>query len=171
MSDHIFLTGKKQVGKSTLLRRLIREKGLYCTGFETRPLIIGGERKGFTLHALAQVPAWQQDVIISARVGERQSVPVTEAFELCGTAILKASRQDNAPVILMDELGKMEKNAAAFSSAVLETLDCGKPVLGVLQQCDSPLVQAVAARPDVHIFEVTEENRDAIFAQLVALTD
>ena len=33
---HLFLTGDKQVGKSTLLRRLIEAKHLNCTGFETQ---------------------------------------------------------------------------------------------------------------------------------------
>ena len=49
---HLFLTGEKQVGKSTLLRKLIDRRALECTGFETRAFYLEGERRGFTLRAL-----------------------------------------------------------------------------------------------------------------------
>ena len=46
---HIFLTGEKQVGKSTLLRKLIDRRALDCAGFETRALLFG--RRAPRLHA------------------------------------------------------------------------------------------------------------------------
>ena len=39
---HLFLTGDKQVGKSTLLRRLIEARKLDCAGFETRAFFLNG---------------------------------------------------------------------------------------------------------------------------------
>ena len=39
---HLFLTGDKQVGKSTLLRRLIEARKLDCAGFETRAFLSAG---------------------------------------------------------------------------------------------------------------------------------
>ena len=41
---HLFLTGEKQVGKSTLLRRLLGELGLAPAGFETRLWMQDGMR-------------------------------------------------------------------------------------------------------------------------------
>ena len=46
LARHVFLTGEKQVGKSTLLRRLIESLHLHCAGFETRLLTMDGLRRG-----------------------------------------------------------------------------------------------------------------------------
>ena len=53
---HLFLTGEKQVGKSTLLRELLRRAGLSCGGFEPRPLMADGVRRGFILPSLLPMP-------------------------------------------------------------------------------------------------------------------
>lgn len=73
---HIFLTGERHVGKSTLLRRLIEAKGLQCAGFETQAFYLQNERCGFTLHGLIDMPPYQNDCICCARIGEKNSVPV-----------------------------------------------------------------------------------------------
>ena len=135
---HLFLTGEKQVGKSTLLRELIRREGLSCSGFETRPLMADGVRRGFLLHSLLPMPPYENDCVISVRLGERRSVPVLPAFEENGVAMLRRS------------------------------LDSGRRVLGVLQCCDAPLVRQIAAREDVLLLTVTPENREQLPPLLAA---
>ena len=163
---HLFLTGDRQVGKSTLLRRVIERHGLKCSGFETRPFFIDGERKGFTLHGRVQLPEYQNDCIACVRVGSRRSVPVLPVFDENGTAILRASLAAPEPFILMDELGRLEREAQAFCAQVIACLESEKRVIGVLQKCDAPLIEAIRLRDDVHILTVTEENRDALFEML-----
>lgn len=165
---HLFLTGAKQVGKSTLLRRLIQEKSLDCAGFETRVFFIDGERRGFTLHGHVEMPPYENDCIVCARIGEKLSVPVPQTFNTNGVAILRRSLDAPAPFLLMDELGKLERSADAFCAQVLATLDGEKRVLGVLQKCESPLIDAITARHDVTVLTVTEENRDALLHELLA---
>lgn len=164
---HIFLTGEKQVGKSTLLRKLIDRRALECTGFETRAFYLEGERRGFTLHGRVQMPPYENDCVVCARVGERKSVPVLPVFEENGVRMLTLSLNAPAPFLLMDELGRLERQAPAFCAQVLACLDSGKRVLGVLQRCDAPLVQAIAAREDVTLIDITPENRDAWLERLV----
>ena len=166
MKRHLFLTGEKQTGKSTLLRRLVEAQKLRCAGLETRPLLVNGERRGFLLHSLLPMPPFENDVVCCARVGERRSVPVLPAFEENGVAMLRAAIAAPEPFILMDELGRLEREAGRFQAQVLACLDCGKPVIGVLQKCDAPLVAAIAAREDVFVLTVTPENRDALFERL-----
>ena len=114
MVKHIFLTGPRGIGKSTVLRRLIASAGISYTGFETRPVLIGGQRKGFLLHGFVDMPSMEQDVLISARIAEKQSVPILPAFEENGVRILRLSRESSEPFILMDELGRMEALAEKF---------------------------------------------------------
>ena len=168
---HLFLTGQKQVGKSTLLRLLIQQCGLDCGGFETRPLLINGERRGFYLHALSDVSVFQQDAVISVRLAQRLSVPVPEAFEQNGVAVLNAALTDSHPYVLMDEIGRLESRSAGFCTAVLSVLDGLKPVIGVLQDCQSDLVQQIKSRPDVQVIDVTPDNRDTLLPDLVAFIE
>ena len=163
---HIFLTGARQVGKSTILRGLMKRRGLDCAGFETQPFYIGDERRGFTLHGRVNMPPYENNCIVCVRVGEQRSVPVLPVFEENGVDILKRSLDSESPWLLMDELGRLEREAARFCAQVLACLDSGKRVLGVLQACDAPLVCAVRAREDVSVIEVTPENREEVLDRL-----
>ena len=159
---HLFLTGARQVGKSTLLRTLIARESLACAGFETKPFFVDGERRGFVMHGLVPMPPFENDCVISVRLGERRSAPVLPAFEENGVEILRRSLAGNAPFLLMDELGRLEREAKAFRAQVTACLNSGKRVLGVLQQGDVPMAREIAARGDVLLLTVTPENRDRL---------
>lgn len=166
---HVFLTGERQVGKSTLLRRLIAEKELECAGFETRLFAPDGDRRGFTLHGLIDMPPFENDCICCVRIGERRSVPVLPVFEENGVSILKRSLESLAPLILMDELGRLERDAESFIAHVFSCLNSAKRCIGVLQKCNAPHIERIAAREDVRVITVTQENRDALFEELIDL--
>lgn len=69
LARHIFLTGEKQVGKSTLWQRLIARQQLRCAGFETRLLMLEGQRRGFILHGRVDMDPASNDCIVSVRTG------------------------------------------------------------------------------------------------------
>lgn len=166
LSRHLFLTGDKQVGKSTLLRRLIEARKLDCAGFETRAFFLNGERRGFTLHGRIEMPPYQNDCICCARIEEKRAVPVLPVFEENGVLILKRSLASPAPFLLMDELGRLEREASGFIVQIEACLDADKRVLGVLQKCNSAHVARIAQRADVTVLTVTPENRDELLEWL-----
>ena len=168
VKKHLFLTGDKQVGKSTLLRRLIEAKSLACSGFETHAFYLDGERRGFTLHGRVELPPYENNCICCARVAEKRSVPVLPVFEENGVSILKKSLSSPSSFILMDELGRLERDADRFIHAIETCLDSDKRVLGVLQKCSSAHVEAISRRDDVTVLTVTPENREALLGQLIA---
>ena len=163
---HLFLTGDKQVGKSTLLRRLIEARHLDCSGFETQAFFLNGERRGFTLHGRVEMPPYRNDCICCARIEEKRAVPVLPVFEENGVLILKRSLASPAPFLLMDELGRLEREASGFIAQVEACLDADKRVLGVLQKCNSAHVARIAQRADVTVLTVTPENRDELLEWL-----
>lgn len=178
MNRHIFLTGEKQVGKSTLLHRVIESLQLCPAGFRTLPFDVGGERKGYVLHSLVPLPPFENDCPVVVRMGERKPVPVLPVYETIGISILEKSLLIPSPVLLMDELGKAERDAPCFLNAVRRCLDSEKCILGVIQQGEYPLFAEIAARPDIQIILVTKENREALFPiltdavrQLLGLVD
>ena len=166
---HLFLTGDKQVGKSTLLHRLIEALHLDCSGFETQAFFLNGERRGFTLHGRVEMPPYRNDCICCARIEEKRAVPVLPVFEENGVLILKRSLASPAPFLLMDELGRLEREASGFIAQVEACLDADKRVLGVLQKCNSAHVARIAQREDVTVLTVTPENRDELFEMLLSI--
>ena len=80
------------------------------------------------------------------------------AFDRLGEFLLKSL--PGADLVLMDELGPNESKAYGFQRAVEQALDSGAPVYGILQVADSEFLDRIAAREDVCVITVTEENRN-----------
>ena len=155
-TEHLFLTGRKGVGKSTLLRTLLEGKRL--GGFFTRRVTGVFDRPSTHLlrAASAERPAPENLVCFC---GEQRP----ERFDLLGVAALADTA--DCDIIVMDELGPSEAAAQGFQTAVLAALEGDTPVYGVLQQADSEFLRRVAAHPRVRVVTVTEENRDALRRQ------
>lgn len=159
---HLFLTGEKQVGKSTLLWKLAGMAGS-TAGFRTVRTneFLGGR---FSVHMLAAGKADQPGEENLLFVCRSESLEKDGRFDALGCALLADTA--GAALIVMDELGPNERGAKAFQRAVLDTLDGSVPVLGVLQRAESAFLASVAAHPDVDVVEVTCENRDELLSML-----
>jgi len=168
---HIFLTGEKQVGKSTILEKVLQELAIGYRGFRTLPFELNGERRGFYMHAFGEVPeGYVNDVLISARTKQVGSVPVTDAFDTFGAEVLdKAAKDPDCRLILIDELGRLERNASKFQEAALRCLDSDKLVIGVLQKTESAFLDSIHERDDVEVFVIDEKNRDQMPKMLLSV--
>lgn len=139
MTEHVFLTGRKQVGKSTLIRKEL-ERYKKENGEESAPS--------------------EENLLFICGSADRSRSD--ERFDRMGSRILEESMRNGAELLIMDELGPNEAGALVFQEAVLRALDGEIPILGVLQEADSPFLKKVADHPKVRVIRVTEENRDAL---------
>lgn len=160
MQRHIFLTGEKQIGKSTLLQKLLASTQKEYGGFFTKR-ILSAEDGLFYTHLLRPGELPCPDNVLFCCNGPNPYDPV-ERFEVLGCAALCASA--GCPLIVMDELGPHEETAFRFQEKVLELLDGQVPILGVLQKAESPFLQKIAAHPSVRIITVNKENRSSLSA-------
>jgi len=171
---HLFLTGEKQIGKSTILSRILAEPDIAgdgqknIAGFRTYPFSIGEERRGFYMHSYRPVAVCENDLPVLIRMGERTIVPVPETFELLGCALLRDAISEPSRLVVLDELGKAEKKADIFKQTVFRLLDSQDLVIGVLQKNSGDFALQIAEREDVKVYEVTEENRDRLPSELIA---
>ena len=93
---------------------------------------------------------------------------IPEAFERAGVQALKGA--EGMPLILMDEVGRMESTAARFSERILALLDGSAPILGVVQKiADTKLTNAIRTHPNVHVLTVTKENREELAGEVLRL--
>ena len=147
------------MGKSTALRRALAGSGLRVGGFMTD---FGDTRyadnKTLWLLPWAEQPDFSAGKVC-ARLGPGSRQVFPEVFDGLGETLLRASSADPAcDLILMDELGFLEAEAAGFRAAVLEILTGPKPVLGVVRQG----LGVWEGAPLGEIWAVTEENREEI---------
>ena len=156
---HLFLTGRIQVGKSTLIQKWLSRCCVQTGGFYTKK---EPERDGcIFVHILrADMNDTFRDDNILFDCRHRDEENAVALFNVLGTQTL--DNADNYQLIIMDEIGYMESQAEDFQKAVLRVLDKDTPVLGVVREYRSPFLDEVRSRPDVTVLEVTEENRDEL---------
>lgn len=186
---HLFLTGEKHVGKSTLLRRLLQGKEGRVGGFCTlrvrtpdggrihmlragtpdggrAPVLWTGNSAGGKNPVLwaAEEACLPENLVFTRSHGVLSIVP--GRFEQIGCEILRESA--GCDLLVMDELGLAESGETAFQQAVLSCLDGPVPIYGVLQQGESEFLDRIRQHREVLPVAVTEENRERVFEQLKA---
>jgi len=163
---HIFLTGEKQVGKSTIIRSYLLDSGHSADGFITYwDEENEGERR---LFLSPYCPDRRPDgrFLIARQSGQRMMFQedITQVFDVHGCELL--DRAGRCDFIVMDELGFLESDAASFQESVLQRISGAIPILGVIKPARTAFLDAVRAHPNVQIKEVTVENREDVLAWL-----
>lgn len=162
---HIFLSGPSGVGKSTLINRAIEEFNITLGGFRTIGQAVPQGHPSYVYLYPCEKDEADEGVKVAYRsgVGWRfEAYP--EIFDTVGVAALTDKK--GAELILMDELGFMEREAYLFQNKVLELLDGNLPILGVIKERDEerniPFLDRVREHKNVVIWEVNVINRGQI---------
>ena len=157
MTRHFFLTGEKQVGKSTLLQKILNDWPGTAGGFRTvRTNAWLGSQYSVHLFGIGEPAVPNRENLLF--VCGRPDPQMEERFDRLGGSALE--RSAGCSLLVMDELGPHEAAAAAFRQAVSLRLDGEIPILGVLQAPAEAFWPEVTAHPAVRVGEVTRENRD-----------
>jgi nucleoside-triphosphatase len=168
--EHILLTGRPGVGKTTLICRIARtliERGRRPVGFYTEEIREGGVRRGFrivTLDGRTRVLAHVEHKR-PARVG-RYGVDVA-----CFEALLRELDLPSAPQALtvIDEIGKMECLSSLFVRQIRAILDSRRPLLATVAARGQGLIREVKDRGDVRLIPVTVQNRDRLVEEIITM--
>jgi nucleoside-triphosphatase len=153
--EKIFLTGKIGIGKSTVIKKVLDLLSLNYGGFMTLPIIDGSALKGFKIRDIKtsleeEVGIFDENFIIH---------PQIDGFEQIGVKSLESALESDE-LIIMDELGFLEKNASKFKETVFKVLKSNKLVLGVIKFERNDFLNELARL--VEIVEVTEANRNEL---------
>lgn len=162
MSKHIFLTGEIGCGKSTALHRTLSLlPGVNAQGLQTYyPEPRGGEK---TLY-MRPWGAAEQGIFL-AKLPGCDMAHIASVFNALGAALLERAQQD-AQVIVIDEIGRLERDAAQYHEALLQCIEGDVPMLCAIRKLKAPWADWIRSHPRVELIEVTQENRDAIPVQL-----
>lgn len=175
MPNNIVITGKKYVGKSTIVRGIIDKLNLNPGGFVvgrngaldqwlsfylTDPLVYFENeveedtnfKKNCQIFAKRENPDNEWDV----RTG---------VFDNLGVILLDKGLRFR-DIVVMDELGRFERSAKKFQQKVFEIFDSPRPVLAVLKDEHNKFLDKVRSRNDVSIYRIKKGNNDRIYNKI-----
>lgn len=159
---HTLIVGERQVGKSTLIRRVLQEIGCPVWGFETKKEDgLADETGGCPLYIYeAGRPHVRSAENLAGYCRDEKPVGYVQAFDRFAG---KLADPPTGCVVLMDELGKMEAASGPFTQAVMRLLDGDTPVIAAVKDKPSPFLDAVRNHPRCRCYRITKENRDALY--------
>ena len=164
---NILITGKPGGGKTTLIQKIVAKIALSCQGFYTREIRDNQEnRLGFEIITLDGKTALlaHVDQLTSHRLG-KYFVNVNNINRVIVPCIENAI--DQAQVIIIDEIGKMELFSPQFQQVVLQALASPKKVLGTITMANLPFIKKIKSRPDVMLVKLREDNRNEVHQCIV----
>ncbi len=154
MTIKILLTGPPGCGKTTAIRQVLDHLHCEAHGFTTQEIREGGRRTGFKLTTLDGREGLLAHTRIPGRprVG-KYGVDLKVMDELAVEAIRRGMLERS--LIVIDEIGPMELLSSRFRSVVLEALETDLPMIGTIMMRSSPFADAIKARPNVHLIQVS----------------
>ena len=91
-------------------------------------------------------------------------------FDTLGAAYINEARPSG--IIVMDELGFMERDALLFQKAVLDALNGDIQVIAAVKaRRDVEFLNRVRNSEKADVYDITESNREALYNKLVKLKD
>ena len=172
-SIKIGMTGLPGSGKTETLIRIIdmlEEHEMLVGGMLTEPIMKGSTRQGFS------ILNWQtkekgilahKDHETEKKIGEYYLD--MDVLEKIGVSAINQAT-DDADVIIIDEVGRMEVESFNFIHSVKEALESEKPIILTLhKKSRNPLLQDIRRRDDIRILEVTPINRNLLPYKVVRL--
>ena len=157
MTQHIFLTGKKHIGKSTLIQKILDDYKKTADGFLTvRTKNYLKDQYSVHMYHLKEkeLPNESNLLFLCGKTDEHTA----DTFDRLGCNIL--SMCSDCSLLIMDELGPHEAKAALFREEILHLLDGQIPVLGVLQEPAEACWPEIVNHPNVEIITLSESNRN-----------
>lgn len=162
----IFITGGKQVGKSTLIQTLIRNYEISICGFLTLPVYENDKRFGFYFHSLVDIENNNQ---IFALSHETNCSVIPHIFDTIGVESLEKSMDDLNRIMILDEIGRLEKKEVHFIKTLMKCIDTYPNIIGVLKKCNISYIEDIKNRSDVIMYDLDVLDYDYVYHEIESI--
>ena len=109
MMKNIFITGDRQIGKSTLISHILSECQKEYVGYRTLP----DQKVSMGYTYVMQDMTTQETMPISFYNGKRM-MGIPETFSDLGVRCLKHALKSSCEIVVLDELGRFEQENLDF---------------------------------------------------------
>ena len=175
----LLVTGRAGCGKTTLLSRVALHFPNLVAGFLTHEVRRGSKRFGFSITPLSQydgtVPPHKLHSTLFASVDTPSPVRVgkygvdVSAFEKVALPELENALSSDRPLVVIDEIGKMELASATFVELLKECIKADKVFLASIHAYRHPVSDELKKREDVLVWHLTVANREEMFERVLDL--
>lgn len=164
---HALIVGPRGVGKSTLIRRVLKELNRPVFGLETKKEErLADPLRGCPIYIYdAGKPHCQTAENLIGYHRDTDPDAFTAAFDRYAPRLME--RVPENAVIELDEIGFLETGSEAFCQAVLRLLDGGRPVIAAVKDRETAFLSRVRRHPNARCFSITPENRDALCEEVL----
>lgn len=148
---HLLITGSKGIGKSTLLKELLKDYDSYGGIITNLVMNENSLPKSVVLKDIL-------DNNINATIGKRfqnKMKPIIKGFEDTGADILNKYRNSNKDIIIIDEIGFLEIDAEKYQEEIFLCFK-RKKVIAVLRKEDNPLIDKIKEIEDTFLIDLDE---------------
>ncbi|MGN1148921.1 MAG: nucleoside-triphosphatase [Lachnospiraceae bacterium] len=168
--NNILITGQPGSGKSTLVRRLVRELQQvpygYCTVRRHKYIDRKMAYWGFWM---TELPEKKSRCEISRVYPGSRPECFAEAFETFGVRCLLRALELTKPgdLVIMDEVGRFEAAALQFQKEIDRVLDSDRLVLAVLKKEPIPFHEKIKQRTDAILVDLDLQNREEVLQEIL----
>lgn len=171
---HVLISGPVQVGKSTLIHRLLEDLGYPVCGFETHKeeslMLPDG---GIPIYIYPAGGPYVQTLDNRIGISCQGKLEIfTQAFDRFvdqySETILGEDVWKESEVILMDEIGHMESQSQRFCDMIMKALDGERLVIAAVKYKQKPFLDKVREHPNTRCFFIDEENRDSLYKEILS---
>ncbi len=165
---NILICGPPGVGKTTLVKKILKNIDLRAGGFYTEEIKENNRRVGFKIISLDNQEGILAHISIKGakRVG-RYGVNIDDLESIGVKSLDRAPR--NEDLVIIDEIGKMEIFSDKFKEKVLACLNSEKFVLATIGIGVDKYISRIKERDDVTVFKMNRENRDELRDKVLSL--
>ena len=166
MPNNVIITGAPGIGKTTLIKHLIRD---------LTPVII----RGFYKEAILENDVVKGYRMITARFDEQIIAHIyfegPEKFENFGINIDGLNKlverelniSNGAELFIVDEIGRMECLSHSFCHSIQKILDSNIPMIASVGQILTSELKAIKSRKDISVIQVTQKNRETLWKNIL----
>lgn len=167
-NKHVVITGDKNAGKTTLVERILDELSVPIYGYQTVKMDESRDGPSETyMYPAGRVDYVKRKENYIGLSGERVLDVSVDTFNKLGTSLIKTAGQNG--IIVMDEIGFMEKDAAVFRRAVINAFGGSIPVLATTKSDDrgSEYIRMIKNHPNAELFKLSKDNREEVFKEVM----
>lgn len=165
MKSSFLLTGPPGSGKTSLIKQAVARLEIKAGGFYTEEIKSQGVRQGFRLVTLdGQTATFSHLDFKGPHRISKYGVDV-ESLDRVGVAAIERAAKE-CPLVVIDEIGKMELLSTSFREAVANIVNSGQRLLATIMLNPNPYADAIKAQPQVELITLTRANRRQVMAEL-----